>query len=109
MTSALPRIGSTDELDRLLAASGTVLVTFTGPACMICRRLAPVLEAVAREAAPAVRAASVDVEASPALAERFEVRSLPTTLVVRDGVTRRRHVGMASGTELRAWLRAANE
>lgn len=52
---------------------------------------------------PVVR---VDVDADPTSAERFRIISLPTILVLREGVERRRVVGAISAAELRAHVSA---
>lgn len=103
--SMLELLASEAEFERRAAGEAALLVTFTGPKCMICRRLAPMLETVLREAGPALGSAKIDAEALPALAERFEVRSLPTTLLFRNGALADRLHGFATAGRLRDWLR----
>ena len=103
--TALALLGSAGEMDRLAADSPSLLVTFTGPKCIICKRLAPMLETVVREAGSALASAKVDAEALPAVSERFEIRSLPTTLLFRNGELADRLVGFATAGSLRAWLK----
>jgi len=102
--TALAMLGSAGEMDRLAANSPSLLVTFTGPKCIICKRLAPMLETVVREAGTALASAKVDAEALPDVAERFQIRSLPTTLLFRNGEMADRVVGFATAGSLRAWL-----
>ena len=97
-------LASAEEMDRLAASEPSVLVTFTGPKCIICKRLAPMLETVVREAGEALASAKVDAEALPDVSERFEIRSLPTTLLFRKGVLADRLTGFATAGALRAWL-----
>lgn len=101
----LTLLNSQEEMDRLAANEAALLVTFTGPKCMICKRLAPMIEAVVREARPALAAAKVDAEALPDIAARFAIRSLPTTLLFRNGTLADRLVGFATAGSLRTWLR----
>lgn len=100
----LALLGSAEEMDRLAASEPSVLVTFTGPKCIICKRLAPMLETVVREAGDMLASAKVDAEALPDLSERFEIRSLPTTLLFRDGQLADRMTGFATAGALRSWL-----
>jgi thioredoxin 1 len=65
-------------------ADGTVLVDFWAEWCGPCHALTPVLEELARETTGA-RVAKVDAAEFPDLAQRFEVTSLPTLIVFRDG------------------------
>ncbi len=101
----LALLASAEEMDSLAAGEASLLVTFTGPKCMICRRLAPMLETVVREAGPALASAKVDAEALPRVAERYSIRSLPTTLLFRNGALADRLVGFATAGRLRDWLR----
>lgn len=100
----LAHVVSMAELDALLAGPQPVLVTFTGPKCMICRQLAPMLSAVVAEAGDALASAKVDAEALADVSERYEIRSLPTTLLFRDGDLADRITGFATAGSLRAWL-----
>ena len=101
----LALLGTAEEMDRLAAGSVALLVTFTGPKCAICKRLAPMLETVVREAGEALASAKVDAEALPAVCERYGIRSLPTTLLFRDGALADRLAGFATAATLRGWLR----
>ena len=100
----LAMLGSGAEMDRLTAQAPSLLVTFTGPQCIICKRLAPMLETVVREAGDSLASAKVDAEALPEISERFEIRSLPTTLLFRNGALADRLTGFATAGALRAWL-----
>lgn len=100
----LAMLDSAEQVDRLAAAAPSLLLTFTGPKCMICKRLAPMLETVVREAGDTLASAKVDAEALPDVSERFAIRSLPTTLLFRNGRLADRLAGFATAGALRAWL-----
>jgi len=74
------------EWDREVLASATpVLVDFWADWCRPCLRLAPVVEGVAREMAGQVKVLKCDVEAAPALSNRYGVRLIPTLVLFNDG------------------------
>lgn len=105
MRAPLSHIASLAELDELIGAPKPLLVTFTGPKCIICRQLAPMLNVVVREAGDSLESAKVDVEALANVSERYEIRSLPTTMLFRGGSITGRISGFATAGRLRDWLK----
>ena len=65
-------------------ADGITVVDFWAAWCGPCRAMAPQFERAA-QLRPNYRFAKVDVDAEPALAARYGVRSIPTLLVLRHG------------------------
>ncbi|HOW93052.1 MAG TPA: thioredoxin domain-containing protein, partial [Mycolicibacterium fallax] len=61
--------------------------------CGPCKMIAPVLEELAAEKAGELTVAKLDVDANPSTAEAFQVVSIPTLLLFRDGKPVRRIVG----------------
>lgn len=73
---------------------GLVLVDFHAVWCGPCVALAPTLARLAAEYAGRVRVVKVDVDASPATAMRYGIRSMPTVLLFRDGTPVQTLVGL---------------
>jgi thioredoxin 1 len=84
----------------VLRADRPVLVEFTAVWCGPCRKMAPVLAAVAREERERLRVVTVDVDENPATAMRYGVLSAPTLMVFRDGEPVKSMVGARSGFRL---------
>ena len=83
----------------------TALVDCWADWCGPCHMLAPTIDALARDYAGRVLVAKLDVDANPATAGRFDVRSIPTMLLFRDGRLVDRLVGVQSRAAIEAKLR----
>lgn len=77
---------TSDNFDQTLADTDLpVLVDFHAEWCGPCKMLAPVLEQLAEEKDGEAIIAKVDIDAAKDLATRFEVRSVPTLIVFKNG------------------------
>ena len=97
---------SGDTLEPIDGASGerVQMLVFSATWCGPCKAMAPAVEDIARTYAETVAVAKIDIEASPALANQFEVRGVPTLVVRRGGRQIARHVGGLSRTRLALML-----
>ncbi len=82
---------NTENFDSLvLESKGTVLVDFWADWCGPCRMLAPVLDSVADE----IEIVKVNVDDLPQLAVAFQVVSIPTIIVFKDGKPVNKSIGV---------------
>jgi thioredoxin len=79
--------------DDVLSSSTPVLVDFWATWCGPCKMVAPVLEEIATEKAGSLRVVKLDVDANPATARDFQVVSIPTMILFKDGEAVKRIVG----------------
>lgn len=86
--------------------SGLVLIDWWAPWCGPCRMFGPIFERVSQKH-PEATFAKIDTEAEPALAQAFEISSIPTLMVIRDGVLLMKQPGMLPEAALESVIQQA--
>ena len=97
-------IQSAAEFHQHLASPELILADFWAPWCAPCRALLPVLERVTGLLAGQVRLLKINADDLPQLAEQYQVRSLPTVLLLKQGQVLDRFSGLLSESQLKAFL-----
>ena len=94
--------------NEVLDSSNVVLVDFWAPWCGPCRMLAPVLEQIADEYNGKIKGVKVNVDENPALASEYNVMSIPTMVVFKNGAKQDQFVGALPKTtiinKLEPWI-----
>jgi len=73
--------------------------------CYPCRLIAPIVEELAAEYGSAALFAKLNVDNSPATSVRYSIQSIPTILIIKDGVEAERIIGAVPKGEIEAVLR----
>jgi thioredoxin 1 len=86
-----------------------VLVDFWAPWCGPCKAIAPILEDLANELGAQVQICKVDVDHNTELAQKYNIRAIPTLLLFKDGQVKDQIVGLSRSdlkTDLKNRLQA---
>jgi len=88
--------------------TGTTLVDFYADWCGPCKMLSPILESVADTLSGQANIVKVDVDSSPNLAKRFNVKSIPTLIVIENGKVVNRKIGGGTAQQLVEFINKSN-
>jgi thioredoxin 1 len=108
MSDAILRVTDESFKADVTGSKLPVILDFWAPWCGPCRAMEPVLEDVSREYAGKIVVGKVNVDECPDTAMRFDILSIPTLLVFKDGEVVKKLVGSrpkkAIVSELAPWL-----
>ncbi|MCH9611233.1 MAG: Thioredoxin [Chlamydiales bacterium] len=88
-------------------AAGVVLADFYADWCGPCRMLTPIVEELAQEMSGKMVVAKVDTDKAANVAAKFEVTSIPTLILFKDGAVVKKVVGLKDLDTLRALVNEA--
>ncbi len=77
-----------------------VLIDFHADWCGPCKVLSPIIQEVAKELDGKVRVIKIDVDKNPALADKFQIRGVPTLMLFKDGKSVWRQSGVLQKGEI---------
>lgn len=90
--------------EKVLQSKIPVLVDFWAEWCGPCKMIAPILDEIAMEYAGKIKICKVDVDSNPETAAKFNVRGIPTLLILKNGVVEATKVGALSKGQLTEFI-----
>ena len=94
---------ATFEAD-VLRSTRPVLVDFWAEWCGPCKMIGPSLEELAKEYGEKVTIAKVNVDESPSVASRYNVRSIPALMVFKGGQVAASRIGAMPKNKIKEWV-----
>ncbi|MCM8821887.1 MAG: thioredoxin [Candidatus Omnitrophica bacterium] len=89
------KVLNSENFDAVIGESPLVFVDFYADWCGPCRMMAPVVEEIAKELEGKVVVAKLNVDENPEIAARFQIFSIPTFILFKDGKPRDKIIGAA--------------
>jgi thioredoxin-like negative regulator of GroEL len=104
--ATLSDLTSADRVEAALAVPGLLVLDVYTQSCTLCRRVEPMVAAVAVASGGGVRAHKLDAERHAEFAAKYDIRGVPTLLLFRDGQLIDRRSGFLTASALRDWIGA---
>ena len=93
--------------DEVLKSGVPVLVDFSATWCQPCRAIAPFVNQLAGEYQGRVKVTTLDIDDSPATAQKFRIRGVPTLLMIKDGKVVGQQVGAVPKAKIQQLMDSA--
>ena len=104
---AVGKVSDATFESEVLKAAGPVVVDFWAEWCGPCRMIAPALEEIAGSLGEKVKIVKLNVDENPATAAKYNIQSIPTLMIFKDGNMSSRQIGAAPKQKLEQWITAA--
>ena len=98
-TMEIIKVTNANFEEEVLNSDKTVVIDFYADWCGPCKAYSPIVESVATENED-IKVVKIDVDNAQDIAIKYQVMSIPTTIVIKDGKEINRAVGMLSKSDL---------
>ncbi len=90
----------------VLKADKPVVIDMWAPWCGPCRIYSPIIEEVSGEMGDKVKFVKINVDENENIARKYNIESIPTTLIFDKGAVKAMRVGYAPKEDLKAWIKS---
>jgi thioredoxin 1 len=104
---AVGKVSDATFESEVLKATSPVVVDFWAEWCGPCRMIAPALEEIAGSLGEKVKIVKLNVDENPQTAAKYNIQSIPTLMIFKDGNMSSRQIGAAPKQKLEQWITSA--
>lgn len=101
---ATQHVSDSEFEQKVLNASGPVLVDFWAEWCGPCKQIGPVIDELAGEMSGKLAVAKVNIDQNPETPQKYGVRGIPTLILFKDGQPVATKVGALPKGKLVEWI-----
>lgn len=102
----MEQVNDTNFEQEVLKADKPVLVDFFAVWCGPCRQMLPIVDELSREMADTVKIVKLDVDEAEQIATNYDIQSIPTMILFKNGQKASEHHGACTKAELIDWIKA---
>ena len=106
-SNKLTNVNEANFDEQVLKSELPVLVDFSAVWCGPCRQIAPLVEQLASEYEGRVKVMTVDIDESPAIAQRYGIRGVPSLYMFKGGQVIAQQVGAVPKASIAAIIEKA--
>ena len=90
-----------EKFNQIINNTKPVLVDFYADWCAPCRTMTPILKQVKDDLGDKIRIIKVDVERNPEISQKYNIHSIPTIMLFKNGNVRWSGMGVVSAIQLK--------
>ena len=81
-----------------------VVIDFWAEWCGPCKMIGPILEELSNELVGKVKVVKLDVDNNNQTSMKYSIRSIPTLIIISEGIVKAQHIGAASKAQLKEFI-----
>lgn len=94
------KINETNFEEEVLKSDKMVLIDFYADWCGPCKMMSPIIDQIAEEVGEKVKVGKVNVDNSQELAIKYDVMSIPTIIIFKNGMPVKSFIGLTDKNEI---------